>query len=325
MQMRNGTNHNSAYSCYIAANTEGAGNTISNITYNPRGAGGAGGSYFSCTLSVNVATGVGQSFGGGVGNTSIVATDTNSLGQPQYSGGRLFNCVVSGNTADNGAGVGNAAFASNCIIRDNSGRDGSVGSSILIDCIVTGGSHSRAAAVAFGPGYALRTTIISNKVIGAGATGGGVEIYTLTNCLVAYNSSSASAGGVRNGTLYSCTIVANSGSTAGGVSGGALVNCISWDNIGPADIGFVASYSAGAGYPPVSGNITNDPFFVDSAAGNYRLTETSSCHNAGINESWMTNAVDLDGLPRIVDSTVDMGAYEEQTIPPPGGTVFIFQ
>ena len=71
--------------------------------------------------------------------------------------------------------------------------------------------------------------------------------------------------------------------------------------------------------PSDTGNISNDPLFVDSSAGDYHLSRLSPCINAGVDRAWMIGAVDLDGEPRLI-STVDMGAYE---LPPPLGTIII--
>jgi hypothetical protein len=67
------------------------------------------------------------------------------------------------------------------------------------------------------------------------------------------------------------------------------------------------------------GNITNDPLFVNYAGGNLRLQSNSPCINSG-NNAYVVGSTDLDGRPRIVGGTVDMGAYEFQA---PGMGEFI--
>ena len=59
------------------------------------------------------------------------------------------------------------------------------------------------------------------------------------------------------------------------------------------------------------GNITEAPRFVDDANGNRGLQSNSPCTNAGRN-AYAAGPTDLDGNPRIVNGTVDIGAYEFQ-------------
>jgi hypothetical protein len=71
------------------------------------------------------------------------------------------------------------------------------------------------------------------------------------------------------------------------------------------------------------GNIINNPLFVDRGNNNYRLSKDSPCRNTGMNESWMTNAVDLAGYRRLdrFSGLVDMGCYEYV----PSGTMVIIR
>lgn len=64
--------------------------------------------------------------------------------------------------------------------------------------------------------------------------------------------------------------------------------------------------------PLAQGNVQADPRFVDAAGGNFRLRGSSPCVNAGTNQAWMSNWLDLDGNPRLdtFSGVVDMGCYE---------------
>ena len=84
-------------------------------------------------------------------------------------------------------------------------------------------------------------------------------------------------------------------------------------NIGAISMSSVTMrYTCAPDAPAGNGNITNEPMFVDTNTGNYRLSAGSPCINAGNNQYAPTNVtpVDLDGNLRIWNATVDMGAYE---------------
>src|SRR6185369_5721691 len=63
----------------------------------------------------------------------------------------------------------------------------------------------------------------------------------------------------------------------------------------------------------VGNNWIGDPLFVDQAFGNLRLQSNSPCINAGLN-TFAPAGPDLDDNPRTVGGTVDMGAYEYQSL-----------
>jgi hypothetical protein len=60
-------------------------------------------------------------------------------------------------------------------------------------------------------------------------------------------------------------------------------------------------------------NLNNlDPLFVDAEEGDYHLQAGSACIDAGDNTAPSLPTTDKDGNPRIVNSIVDIGAYEQQ-------------
>jgi len=127
---------------------------------------------------------------------------------------------------------------------------------------------------------------------------------TLNNCLLKNNHADALGGGACNSTLNNCTLVGN---LAGWGGGGAarwtwnypvvcvLNNCIVYGN---------STYDC-----TLENCWTSDPLFANYAGGDLRLKSNSPCINAGNNDH-VTTSTDLDGMPRIIGGTVDIGAYE---------------
>ncbi len=148
-------------------------------------------------------------------------------------------------------------------------------------------------------------------------------------------------------TIINTTMNGNSATGSGGAidnaaaSNPTIINTILWGNTAPTGPQIhndgisnpVISYSdiqgsggSGGGWDTGLGvdggnNIDLDPSFVDAPNGNVRVTPSSPTISAGDNSALPADVTrDLDGNPRIVDVTVDMGAYESQAAP----TLFAF-
>lgn len=97
----------------------------------------------------------------------------------------------------------------------------------------------------------------------------------------------------------------------------ALSNSIFWSNQSPIDSDLIVNQDANTivSYSLVEdgysgrGNIDSDPLFIDGKAGNFRLQANSPGIDRGNNE-FVTSTIDLDGNQRIINQTVDLGAYE---------------
>ncbi len=100
-------------------------------------------------------------------------------------------------------------------------------------------------------------------------------------------------------------------------------NCIIWGNEVPFILDttttsdYTATHSIIEGLTDEANNVySKDPKYVDAASHNYRLAPYSAARNkgdaAGINRQTET---DLDGTPRVVGKTIDLGAYESQRDP----------
>ncbi len=255
--------------------------------------------------------------------TNGYAKNSNGSGvDSSYTTPKILNCRIKGNYGANyGGGVRNCTLT-NCVIAGNSSTNqgGGMYASVAYNCAIVsncsyngGGSYSA---------FLTNCTIVGNV---ASNNGGGMYVSTLYNCTLVGNMAIGVGGGSYYGTLYNCTLVGNSASAnGGGARNGILYNCIVYNNWTPdvnsnyynSSLTNCCTTPAQAGW--AAGNITNDPIFVANGSGygtnhvvgNYRLNANSPCVNTGTNQSWMMNAVDLDGRMRIRYGTVDRGAYE---------------
>jgi hypothetical protein len=157
---------------------------------------------------------------------------------------------------------------------------------------------------------------------------------TVFNCIIAGNGDAGiemwtSAGGLPNyAIITNCTIVGN---VEHGIYGGlpVVTNCIVRDNGAGSTfaqiVGLVptVNYSNVGNSFPGNGNIDLDPGFVVPGYwvfpsdvdrmwvhGNYHLHRDSPCINAGDPDFEESEAVDIDGEPRVMAGRVDMGCDE---------------
>ena len=273
--------------------------------------------------------------GGGTNRCATLRDDTNSgyghgpkdettvvgltfrNGRANYGGGTLGGtlngCELSGNYADSGGGSYGGTLI-DCDVLDNRAKraGGGVSWATAVRCRIVG-NEVRPEEPATGEWWWL--------------SGGGSDESTLVDCLVAGNAvvtvdsaDRAVGGGTFAGPLYNCTVADNwiegPGQWRGdGVCNGHLYGCIVAGNgmvrvnrecyvgdsvYGPDD--YLKTFSTFVG---------DDPGFVDSAGGDYRLREDSPCVDAGElgkNAEW--NELDLDGHPRVRGAAVDQGCYE---------------
>ena len=111
--------------------------------------------------------------------------------------------------------------------------------------------------------------------------GGAAAYCVLRNCTVYGNKTNLGAGGIYTSIATNTVFYANA----------AQIYPVSLDS------SLVACY------------YTSDPKFVNPSSGNFRLSASSPCINAG-NNSGVIGTLDLDGNKRIFGGVVDIGCYE---------------
>jgi hypothetical protein len=285
-----------------------------------------------------------ENMGGGIfinHSSPILANLTITGSSASWAGGGIYfanqslpalnHLIITGNNAINYGGGIFIDQSTQCALTNST-------ISSNISQIYGGGIYSNA-------GYAFTNVIISGN---NAPNGGGIYsrntsrlIYSsLTNVVMSGNTST-SGGAIYNDflstvTLINVTVSGNSASNGGGIFCGAASNAfirnsiISGNNNGiykedrPGDAPGMATmtYSLVQGSSDITnGNIdgNTDPEFVNpipsglSTSGGFHLRPTSSAIDKG-NNTLTTATTDLDGNPRIVSGTIDMGAYEHQIL-----------
>ena len=265
---------------------------------------------------------------GGIGN----GTPSLRFGGGVYINGAspvIKRCIISGNVAHAGAGI----FAI-------------VGAPTIEDTIITQNhSHGCTTSGVGGSGFTscysystlIRCRVTDNSHEGY-LSGGGASFVggmsTMQSSLVARNTATYGGGFRASSCSFAvvCSTVTDNVATnkgggihLSGTSGNInMSNSILWGNSAPNSPQVFASSTASAwistscieggfSHPNATNIYTVDPVFIDRTAGNYRLHETSPLRDVGDNAAMPEgSSTDLDELPRIVNSTVDLGAYEFQ-------------
>lgn len=191
------------------------------------------------------------------------------------------------------------------------------------------------------PSAGLGTLVINDSIFQDNAyeAVNNSSVLLVTNCLFAGNVGNDGAAVANNGTLamVNCTLVNNSAIYQGGgvdnLGGTALlVNSIFWNNQAPTPVEIAQIFSTtnlsdfstnglsisncliqGLSIFAGNSNVGFDPLFVDANTGAFELSPYSSAIGAG-NIAFINGAsLDLAGNPRVVNGSVDLGAYETGT------------
>jgi len=261
-------------------------------------------------------------------NTTNVDTDGGNGGgiYSLSSSPEIISTLIDGNTTGNGVDAGKGGDGAgmyndqsspkvfNSVFAQNTTGNGGV----------SGYGGDGGGVYNYNSSFILTNSIVSKNTTGTGITGGhGAGVFNsgsspvLTNCLMISNM--LSEGGVGS---WMCSVVSSVITAKNSIfrDGNFYTNAST----------ISVTYSDVEGGFSGAGNISDDPLFLDEVAGNYRLHDLSPCIDGGSNDLLNTDfldadldndmlektPLDMDGKSRVRYVTVDMGPYENESVPP---------
>lgn len=238
---------------------------------------------------------------GGSGFTAPVFCDAGA--QPS-----IRFCIVSNNKNGHAGGVWGDPSLSDCLILNNTTRNGSDGGGVhgaptIVRCVISGNqaiSGNGGGVFATAPCDIKGSAIVHNQAGSNGRRGGGVfGAARISDCLLFENSASyftqaSDQGSAVDGaiSIVSSTVVYNTiidptqGQNGGGITNTPVIsNCILWGNneneIGISAVVPTVTFCDVLGGYAGTGNLNLDPLFVDVAVDDYKLQPVSPCIDAG--------------------------------------------
>ncbi|GAG12864.1 unnamed protein product, partial [marine sediment metagenome] len=215
----------------------------------------------------------------------------------------------------------NGAHVRNCIIENNAWMGIYIwyagGTCIENNVIRNNGTEQWHYALCLGGGDAAY--VINNLVIGSIGDGvyawtAGDPMYFINNTIVGNTERGLAILGDDEDLAYIVNnVIVGNGNAGIDTAGGVDTPTVNSNNV----YGNVVNYDGGIFDPTgTNGNISAAPVFVNAGSGDYRISSTSPCRDAGWSGAPYLPAVDIRGEARIVGAEVDMGCYEWQPTDP---------
>ncbi len=314
-------------------NRTGSRPSIEGCLFSANRAGLRGGAIFSAFGSDSTITGtvfrdnLGDDCGGAINSheSNLVIIDCGFFDNLADEGGAIHAGLASTLTIEGSQFARNHATIGGGAIRVVDGCALVVRDSRFHEGTATDGAAIFIAATA--PAASVRNALfVRNAASGLGGAIFDNSASTFVNCAFSKNSAIQFGAGIGGGGAYltgaatfiNCTLSRNIGcGLRSSTLGPTLANSIVWGNTpgqlldGGAPASVTHSNIEGGWDGPGSDNMNADPYFVQPAEDNVRLATGSPCLDEGDVAAIPAGVTtDLDGNPRVLGDSVDLGAYE---------------